>query len=103
MFLDQFKTKNDGYHVIMNFIEITTRKAYAYPLKNKSEGTILDALDMFLEAVSKVENLTTDNGTEFTGNELKKRMKDNQINHFYAEVGDKNHMGKIERFNRTMR
>ena len=42
MFLSQYKTKNDGYHVIMNFIEVTTRKVYSYPMKNKTKETIAE-------------------------------------------------------------
>ena len=50
MFLDSFKHKNSGYHMIFTAIELTSRKAYAYKLKNKSETTIAEAFDLFLSS-----------------------------------------------------
>lgn len=103
MFFDEYKSKNDGYHVILTAIEITSRKAYAYPLKNKTEASIIEAFKKFLDEVKTVTNLTTDNGSEFISKAFKKVIDDYQITHFFVEAGDKNKMGKIERFNRTIR
>lgn len=103
MFLDEYATKNDGYHVIFTAIELTTRKAYAYKLKLKNKQTIVDAFTMFMSAVKTVNNLTTDNGSEFISGLFQKEIKDYNINHYLVDAGDKNKMGKIERFNRTLR
>lgn len=103
MFLDEFKSKNDGYHIIFTAIELTSRKAYAYKLKYKTDQSIVDAFTMFMSAVKNVNNLTTDNGSEFISGLFKKEIKEYDINHYFVNAGDKTKMGKIERFNRTLR
>ena len=47
--------------------------------------------------------INSDNGSEFTSNEFKKLMKDNQIAIRYVEVGDHHKLGIIDRFIRTLR
>ena len=103
MFIDEFKKYNKGFSIVFTLIELTSRKAYAYPLKNKSEKSISEAFNLFLKTVKKVSNLTSDNGTEFTNKTFERIVKANHIKHYFAEKGDKHKMGKIERFNRTLR
>lgn len=103
MFLDEFKSKNNGYHIIFTAIELTSRKAYAYKLKYKTNESIDDAFTMFMSAVKNVTNLTTDNGSEFISALFKKEVKKHNITHYLCDAGDKEKMGKIERFNRTLR
>ncbi len=103
MFFDSLKQKNSGYHVIFTAIELTSRKAYAYKLKNKSETSVCDAFDMFVAAAGKINNLTSDNGSEFISNKFKKIAKSHGITQHFVDAGDKTKMGKIERFNRTLR
>jgi hypothetical protein len=51
-FFDQYKRYNKGFCIIMVFIEITTRKAYCYPLKNKTGVSICEAYKLFLKDVN---------------------------------------------------
>src|SRR5690606_3644751 len=37
MFLNQYKKYNDGYIGLFNLIEITSRKVYCIPIKNKTQ------------------------------------------------------------------
>ncbi len=103
MFFDSLKQKNSGYHVIFTAVELTSRKAYAYKLKNKSETSVCDGFDMFVAAAGKINNLTSDNGSEFISNKFKKIAKSHGITQHFVDAGDKTKMGKIERFNRTLR
>ena len=44
MFLNDLHKLNNGYSCIINFVEMTTRKAYSYPLKNKESLMFLKRL-----------------------------------------------------------
>ncbi len=103
MFLTQYKTKNSGYHIILNFIELTSRKAYSYKLKKKTGDEIVDAFKKFINAAGDVKMITVDNGSEFISKKWKETAKANNIEMVYSDVGDKTKMGKVERFNKTLR
>ena len=47
MFMTNYKTKNSGFHIIFNFIEITSRKAYSYKMKTKKAGEIIENFKQF--------------------------------------------------------
>ena len=103
MFLTQYKTKNDGYHVILNFIEVTSRKAFSYKLKNKEGNSVIEAFKTFMKEANDVKNLTMDQGSEFINKRFKDLAKEHNIQLYYSDSGDKHKMGKVERFNRTLR
>lgn len=105
MFLPTFKRQNDGYYIILGFIELTSRKVYAYPLKNKNISSITEAYSKFLESINgKINNLTTDNGSEFIAKEFKALDKKYDIEHYFVDANvEHTSLGKIERWNRTIR
>lgn len=102
-FYDQYSKYNAGYTAILVFIEITTRKAFCYAIKNKTKAEIVSVFKTFLEDAVKVDILTTDQGSEFTSKSFIKAVSDAGITQYFSEVGDKTQMGKVERFNRTLR
>lgn len=88
----------------MCFIEITSRKAYCYPLKHKNETEINEAYNQFLKDIDyKIVALTTDKGSEFISKSFQAIDEKYNVKHYYSETGDKHKMGKVERFNRTLR
>lgn len=100
MYLEQFRRQNDGYIGLLNFIEITSRKAYCIPIKNKTQKEINRAFDIFFKDVDhKVNNITSDNEASFK----KCIYRFDSIRHWTADTNDKTKLGKIERFNRTIR
>ena len=44
MFIKQFAQLNNRYDSILNIVEITTKKAYSYPLKFKSSSFFFQIL-----------------------------------------------------------
>src|SRR5579883_3406941 len=103
MFLKQFKSQNNNYEGIITIIDITSRKAFAYPFKTTKSKEIANLFRQFLQDnKEKVKRLTTDNGSEFKG-EFSMLMKEKNIKHYMNEPGDHYKMGKIERFNKTFR
>ncbi len=104
MFLPQYKNQNNNYYIIFCFIEITSRKAYAYPLKNKNEVSIIEAYQQFLKSINyKINTLTSDNGSEFISKAFQAIDKKHNIEHYFVDPDDKTRVGKVERFNRTVR
>jgi len=95
-----FKKHNKGYHILLNIVELTTRKGFSIPLKTKAGTT--KAFAQFIKD-HDVDYLTTDNGTEFTSRSFKSVMRRNNIQHTFGDAYEHDKLGKIERFNKTMR
>ena len=53
MFYDSIAGVNKGFSAIINFIEITTRKAYSYKLKGKTAEEVFKAFQDFYKKIDK--------------------------------------------------
>ena len=49
-FYTQYQKFNNGYHILLTIININSKYAYVYPLKNKEGDTILQAFKQFLNS-----------------------------------------------------
>ena len=87
-FKDSLVRYNKGYIGLLTAIEVTTRKGYAYPIKNKEAAEISRAFNIFIQQ-AKPKSITS--------------VSDNKIKYTYAKKQDHNKMGMIERFNRTIK
>ncbi|GMF27809.1 unnamed protein product [Phytophthora fragariaefolia] len=87
---------------ILTAITINSRLGYAKLLTNNTGPTVLAAIRVFVR-LHKVDILTTDNGSKFMNQQAQKLFKTKKIDHFNNEPGDHAKMGKIERFNRTLK
>jgi transposase InsO family protein len=90
---------NKNFKYLLNVIDTFSKFAYSIPLKTKSSQEITAAFEKLFLGM-KPRKLWTDQGTEFTNNQFKKFLADNNIElyHVYNE-------GKAviaERFNRTL-
>lgn len=100
MFFQDLKRPNNGYIGMLNIIEITSRKGYVFPIKNKTQKEISRVFDEFYKKVKgKINNITSDNEKTFK-NSVKKYP---HIKHWLVDPNEKNRVGKIERFNKTIR
>lgn len=103
MFYDQFEKQNNGYHIIMTMIELTSRFAYAVALKNKTSKATAEAMKSIIKENKNIKVITTDNGSEFES-EFRKLLKENNITQVTVIPSENKHTtGKVERFNRTLR
>ncbi|GMF66360.1 unnamed protein product [Phytophthora lilii] len=91
-----------GKRPILTAININSRLGYAKLLRNKTTATVLAALKVFVR-LHKVDILTSDNGSEFMTLQAQELFKSKAIEHYNNEPGDHGTMGKIERFNRTLK
>lgn len=98
LFLESYKNQNHGYKMILNLIEILTRRMIAIPLKKKS-----DAPAAILEFVDKEKPnlLETDAGGEFISKDLLKKLESKGVKTY--NTTNKRHVGVVERANRTLR
>jgi hypothetical protein len=100
-FYEQYKKVNKGYIGLLTIIEITSRKANAFPIKNKSANEIFKIMKNFLTE-NKVKCIESDGGLEFK--QLQKYCLGNKVMYIMIHKDDSpNAMSLIERFNRTLR
>lgn len=103
MFYENYSKWNRGYIGLLNVIEITSRMAYGEPIKSKEASEIKNAMIKILDRVGKIVSLTVDYGSEFQGS-FKKMIEDRGIKYYQIKTeNNKTALGKIERFNRTIR
>lgn len=104
MFIPELKKQNHGYDIIFTAIEITTRMAYAIPMKKKDEETMSDVMIKFIK-LSGCKKLTSDAGSEFKNKTIKEILQKNGVKHKIYKSNDnqKRGLSLIERFNRTLR
>ena len=100
MFYDSLAGVNKGYSAIINFVEITTRKAFSYPLKSKSADEVMIAFMDFLKKVKILRCSKIDKGSEYS--RVIKFCNENDIQ-IIIYNNDKNSMAVAERFNRSLR
>ena len=87
---------------VFTAVNINSRIGFAKLIPDKKATSVLKALKELTET-HKVEVLTSDNGKEFLNATIHKFTKSSNIEHFNNEAGDHSTMGKIERFNRTLK
>jgi len=103
-FYNEIKRVNNGFSILFTIINNNTKKAYVYPLKNKTTKSIIEAFKRFLHDVDDIQQLQADKGSEFKSKEFKKLCDENNIKLILFDTGDnKNSMSICERFNRTIR
>lgn len=92
---------NDHINYILTLIDVFTKKAFAYPLKNKGSFEIVDALTKFLNQHFVPEKFQTDSGKEFVNAQVKYLMRNNNVQ-FYTASNEVTKCSVIERFQRTL-
>jgi len=99
-----YKHHNSGYHILCNFIEINSRYAISYPLKNKTKSTVENVLKEFVKNNQCIA-IEFDNGPEFNNNLVKDFLESKQIRYYFYDKakGQKFNLMMVERFNRTLR
>ena len=98
-----YKQNNNGVYILLNIIEISSRKAWSYGLKNKQQDSIFEAISDFISK-NTVKRLESDAGSEFDNNQFKEMCFQSEIELFlFDKKLSPNAMGKIERFNKTIR
>lgn len=97
----KFSAKNNGYSWLLVLIDIFSRKAFVYPLKNKTAGVVAESLAEFFKHI-KPERISSDDGPEFKG-AVSALLKSQKIEHRTTAVGDHRVLGVIDRMSKTIK
>ena len=92
---------NNGIRYILTLIDVFSKKAFAYPLKDKGSIEVVSALTQFLNQHFIPEKLQTDSGKEFLNAQVKYLLRNYNIQ-FYTANNEVTKCSVIERFQRTL-
>jgi hypothetical protein len=102
-----YPRQNKGFNVILTAIGINNRIGYAIPMKGKKASEAARAMKELIEQCNASGHpfhlIETDQGSEFINKIVQKVLLEHDIEHIMGQEGDHNFMGKIERFNRTLK
>ncbi|KAI5520773.1 integrase core domain containing protein family [Trichomonas vaginalis G3] len=84
------------------FINVNTRKAFAYIMKNKGTKEVLRVLQTFV-AEHHPTSLTSDQDSAYLSNEITEFLIKHNVTHYTTEDHNHNILGIINRFIRTLR
>jgi hypothetical protein len=102
--MSNYGLRNKGYNWILTMIDKFTRKAFTTPLKNKTDYEVLQGLKSIIDGNNlKPIVIQSDNGSEFTNNEIQRYFNNNQIFHSTSLPYTPETNGGIERFNKTIK
>lgn len=96
-------SKGRGSSPFLIFININTRKAYAYEMKNKGASEVLRVMKKFMDEVDGVKSLTSDQDAAYLSDSVLSFIKEKGINYRTTEDENHNVLGIINRFIRTLR
>ena len=103
------KVANKNFTWLFQAIDVYTRYAFSYPMKNKNEASCLDALNKLFKDVhtlapgTKIRQFDSDNEAAFLSTSFKKICSDKGIEQNLLPVTEQHATGIVERFNRTTR
>ena len=83
-------------------INVNTRKAFAYKMKNKSSSEVIIALDKLLNETN-VKSLVSDEDPAYLSTSVLSHLKNKNISYRTTEDNNHNVLGIINRFVRTIR
>lgn len=98
--LQELTQINSGYKYLLTIIDVFSKYAWAIPLKNKSNNSIIEAFKKIFRS-RKPLRIHTDQGQEFLGRECQQFLKRNKIQFYFLNSEMK--AAIVERFNRTLK
>ena len=85
------------------FINVNTRKAYAYEMNGKGAKEVLRSLNAFIKSEPQCKAITSDQDTAYLSNSVLEFMREHDIIYTTTFDEDHNKLGIINRFMRTIR
>ena len=94
-------SKNDGYKYLFTTIDVFTKMAWIYPMKETKCETVMKCFkDILKKCGDKPERLNTDRGSELICKKFSTFLRDNNIHHYLSYSLRK--CPVVERFNLTI-
>ena len=103
--MSKFYNTNSYYTYVMLFIDVFSRKLWAYALKDRTIESIIRVLEKLIDSIkpNNIGIIVSDNESSFISNKIQQLLKNNNIKHITAEVGDHKVLGIIDRVCRTIK
>ena len=102
--LSKYDKYNSGYKYIFCAIDIFTRKAYCIAMKNKSNDSVLNAIEILLHLLINIPTvIISDSDSTFLSKQFQKLLEQNNIIHNTVPIGDRHVLGVIDRFALTLK
>src|SRR5690348_4126375 len=98
--MKEFSNNNGGHTYLLTCIDVFSKKAWATPLKNKSQESVVKAMEEIVKN-NKPYKLMTNKGKEFDNSLFKSLMK-KYIKHYFAKNKEIK-CSVVERFNKTFK
>ena len=102
MNLEEFSHPNNGYSYCLTVIDIFSKFAWAFPLKNLKAKETAEKFKEVLKDCPDLKIVQSDNGTEFAA-EFESLLESKGIKHQFSRSHTPQSQGQIERFNRTLK
>ena len=93
----------EGYRYLLTVVDHLSGYADALPIPDKRAITVWKAMEAIFARFGYPEELITDNGTEFTAEEIRQKYRERGIKHLRTSVLHPQTNGVVERFNRTIK
>ena len=95
--------ENKGYRYILTCIDVLSRYAWAVPVRTKGTKDMLTAMKLLFDEAwpRKPQRLQTDRGVEFYNAEVRKFLREQNVELFSTNSPFK--CALVERFNRTLK
>ena len=96
-------SRRSGSPYFLLFINVNTRKVYAYPMKRKDTQAVLQALTTFITEVKHVSSLTSDEDRAYVNPTITSYLIKHRIDHQTTFKNDHHRLGIINRVIKTLR
>lgn len=98
--MDMQNIEDDGHKYVFTAIDLFSKKAYAIPLTDKTNETVLDGMKEILKKIGHpVKSVRSDNGPEFKNDNMKAFLEQKEIKQIFSLPHKPQSNGIIERFN----
>jgi transposase InsO family protein len=98
--VDMTTMAENGYKWLLTGVDLFTKKAFAVPMKDKTEKSVTDAMRKMIKQFAKMPSvIRSDNGSEFICEGFRKLLADNNIKQVLSSAGKPQSNGEVERIN----
>jgi hypothetical protein len=96
-----YAKQNRHYKYILTIIDIFSKYAWAFPIKNKTSLCVMNEMKKLFNEGHVPKNIHSDMGKEFYNAKFRQLMNEYNINHYSTFTSKK--AAIVERFNRTLK
>lgn len=102
--IDMQNKEYNKYKYILTAIDLFSKKAYAQPLKNKTDIETTKAMKKIINSIKgDISSIRSDNGSEYKGEKFINLLKSKNIRQVFSLPYKPQSNGNIEKFNGTLK